>query len=114
MAVFSVSDSVRHDYKDKVKMSQTKKCGGDKIDLDEDDDVAVGESIRSKGEAPGRCGPSAPRLLQPPGKGRIDRRSSSGRDNGCGDGGCRDLACGPRLHMLRFPFSLQIGGGWRY
>jgi len=68
MAVFSVPDAVRHDYKDKVKMSQTKKCGGDKIDLDEDDDVAVGESIRSKGEAPGRCGPSAPRLLESPAK----------------------------------------------
>jgi ribosomal RNA-processing protein 12 len=71
-------DAVRRGQKGKVKMGQSKR-GGDAMDLDEDDDAAIKESLQG-----GRRGLGAPKTHGSPGGGRIEKRRTPFKGKGGG------------------------------
>ncbi|KAJ6125690.1 hypothetical protein N7523_003310 [Penicillium sp. IBT 18751x] len=70
-------DAVRRGQKGKVKMGQAKR-GSDAMDLDEDDEGAIKESIQ------GRRGLGAPKTHGSPGGGRIEKRRTPFKGKGGG------------------------------
>lgn len=84
LAAVSGPDAVRRGQKGKVKMGQAKKRGGDEMDLDDDDDAAIGQDLRSKGQAQGRRGLGAPKTPGASGAGRIEKRRNPGGKTGRG------------------------------
>ncbi|KAJ5569567.1 uncharacterized protein N7459_008997 [Penicillium hispanicum] len=80
LAAVSGPDAVRRGQKGKVKMGQSnKKNASDAMDVDDDDDAAGLEDLRSKGQGPGRRGLGAPKTPGAPGGGRIEKRRSPGK-----------------------------------
>jgi ribosomal RNA-processing protein 12 len=84
LAAVSGPDAVRRGQKGKVKMGQAKKRGGDEMDLDDEDDAAIGQDLRSKGQAQGRRGLGAPKTPGASGAGRIEKRRNPGGKTGRG------------------------------
>lgn len=84
LAAVSGPDAVRRGQKGKVKMGQAKKRTGDEMDLDDEDDAAIGQDLRSKGQAQGRRGLGAPKTPGASGAGRIEKRRNPGGKTGRG------------------------------
>ncbi|KAI2789167.1 hypothetical protein POX_e07195 [Penicillium oxalicum] len=85
LAAVSGPDAVRRGQKGKVKMSQAKNRGGDDaMDLDDEDDAAIGQNLRSRGQGQNRRGLGAPKTPGASHGGRIEKRRNPGGMTGRG------------------------------
>ncbi|KAJ5907701.1 hypothetical protein N7495_000383 [Penicillium taxi] len=83
LAAVSGPDAARRGQKGKVKMSQAKRSSDD-MDIDEEDEAAIGQSMRSKGQTSSRRGLGVAKTPGAPGGGRIEKFRNPGRGGGGG------------------------------